>query len=79
MPHEVELTLTGELGSDTTEGSCTYLQTADGTRYELLFRPGVPPATGGTVTVRGELMPDMASICMIGPIFLVTEVIANDR
>ena len=75
--------LTGIVGSDTVEGSCVYLETSDGTPYELLYAPGaglLPPAIGSTVTLEGELMPDMASICQIGPIFMVTEVVAtSDR
>jgi hypothetical protein len=88
--------LTGVLGADSIEGGCPYLETVDGTRYEVLYPTGwnvdrasgalsdptgaVVAGPGAVITVRGEEASDMASICMIGPIFMVTEVVAtSDR
>ena len=87
--------VTGELGADSVEGGCAYLQAADRVRYEVLYPDGwrvtASPlelrnpegdvvATGGDlVTVRGSHAGDMASICMIGPIFRASEVVSIDR
>lgn len=84
--------LIGALGADSVEGGCAYLQAEDGTRYEVIYPDGwqVQPAplqlrnpegevvaTGGeTITVRGNEAGDMASICMIGPIFTADEVVS---
>ncbi len=85
-------TITGILGADTVEGGCTYLQAADGTRYEVSYPEGwrvqAAPlrlanpdgevvATGGeTITVRGRLAREMRSICQLGPIFDAVEVVS---
>lgn len=69
-----------------------YLQTADGTRYEVLYPDGrnlqlsplqligpdgaVHARAGDLVTVRGATANDMISICQIGPIFRATEVVS---
>ena len=82
--------LTGTLGADTVEGGCTYLEVEDGTRYQVVYPSGwkvtlsplalLDPAgevvaeAGDTITVRGSIAQDMASICQIGPIFRATEV-----
>lgn len=82
--------LTGVLGADSIEGGCGYLQTADGTRYEVIYPDGwalslsplqiidpdgeVVAEGGDEVTVRGSVASDMASICQIGPIFRATKV-----
>ena len=87
--------VTGELGADSVEGGCPYLEAADRVRYEVIYPDGwrvtAAPlelrnpegevvATGGdTVTVRGSHAGDMASICMIGPIFEASEVVSIDR
>jgi hypothetical protein len=83
--------LTGRLGADSIEGGCGYLQSADGTRYEVLYPDGwtltlsplaltspdgeVVARGGDEVTVRGNQATDMASICQIGPIFRASEVV----
>lgn len=83
--------LTGRLGADSIEGGCGYLQSADGTRYEVLYPDGwdlslsplaltspedeVVARGGDEVTVRGTEATDMASICQIGPIFRASEVV----
>lgn len=83
--------LTGVLGADSIEGGCGYLQTANGTRYQVIYPDGwelqlSPPqltspggevvARGGDeVTVRGATATDMASTCQIGPIFRAAEVV----
>ena len=82
--------LTGVLGADSTEG-CAYLETADGTRYEVIYPDGwtlsrsgptlsdpdgtVVARGGDEVTVRGGPEVNMASTCQVGPIFRATEVV----
>jgi hypothetical protein len=77
------------LGADSIEGGCTYLQTADGQRYEIIppdgwaLRKGaaelvapdgrVVARAGDAVTVKGHEA-DMVSICQIGPIIQAVEV-----
>lgn len=84
--------LSGVLGTDSIEGGCPYLETGDGTRYEVLYPTGwnvdrasgalsdptgaVVAGPGAVVTVWGEEASDMASICMIGPIFQASEVVS---
>ena len=86
--------MTGVLGADSVEGGCTYLEAPDGVRYQVIYPDGwqvqASPlqlenpagevvATGGeTITVRGRVADDMASICQIGQIFLATEVVSID-
>jgi hypothetical protein len=83
--------LTGVLGADSTEG-CAYLETGDGTRYEVIYPEGwtledsgptltdpdgsVVARGGDEVTVRGNPAEDMASTCQVGPIFRATEVVS---
>ena len=85
--------LTGTLGMAEIETGCPYLQSADGTRYEVLYPDGwelrrgplqlvAPDGTtvaraGDPVTVRGSVAGDMASICQIGPIFRADEVLTG--
>lgn len=84
--------LSGVLGADSIEGGCPYLETADGTRYEVIYPDGwnvdrasgalrdptgaVVAGPGDVVTVRGEEASDMVSICQIGPIFRAREVVS---
>lgn len=83
--------LTGSLGFDSAEGGCPYLETADGTRFQVVYPAGwqIDRATGQlvgpdgtrsqlgtTVSIRGSVRTDMASICQVGPIFLASEVIS---
>lgn len=88
-------TISGIFGSDTIEGGCAYLEAADGTRYEVIYPEGwtvlrspyrlqdpdgtIVASGGETITVRGEVASDMASTCMIGPIFRAAEVVTIDR
>ena len=85
--------LTGRLGVSEVEGGCPYLETPDGTKYEVIYPAGwtadpgsgalqaptgaVVPA-GRAITVRGVLMTDMVSTCQIGPIFHASEVVIRD-
>ena len=85
-------TYVGVLGADTIEGGCTYIQTADGRRYEIVppdgweLRAGAaefvaPDGTvvaraGDTVTVRGHEA-DMVSICQIGPIIQAVDIVSG--
>ena len=92
-PPDDEMHLTGTLGNDDIEGGCGYLQTKDGTRYEIIWPRGwkqqgsrlrdlsgtVVATAGDTITLRGSVARDMASTCQIGPIFRSTEVITIDR
>jgi hypothetical protein len=89
-----QATVTGTFGSDTIEGGCAYLKAADGTRYQVLYPDGwtlernpfrligpdgkVAASGGETISVRGSIADDMASTCMIGPIFRATEVVSVD-
>ena len=82
--------LSARLGADAVEGGCAYLETNDGTRYEVVYPRGwrvrlsplavidpngeVFATAGDEITVRGDIADDMASICQIGPIFRATEV-----
>jgi hypothetical protein len=83
--------LTGSLGFDSAEAGCPYLETADGTRFQVVYPAGwqIDRATGQlvgpdgtrsqlgtTVSIRGSVRTDMASICQVGPIFLASEVIS---
>lgn len=85
--------LTGVLGADSIEGGCGYLQTDDGTRYQVIYPAGwdlalsplqltspegeVVARGGDEVTVRGSVSTDMASICQIGPIFEASVVVTR--
>lgn len=89
------MTLTGTLGILNVEGGCSYLENDKGTRYEVLFPTGwdvdkstgelidptgdVSATAGDTVTVKGEIATDMASICQIGPIFRADQVVEVQR
>jgi hypothetical protein len=84
--------LTGFLGADSIEGGCAYLETEDGTRYEVIYPQGyeidrssatlrdpsgvVIASAGDVLTVRGEEASEMVSICQIGPIFQASEVVS---
>jgi hypothetical protein len=84
--------LTGRLGVAEVEGGCPYLETVDGTRYEVIYPNGwqldraamqlrdpggtLVAAAGDTVTIRGEVATGMVSTCQIGPIFQATEVVS---
>ena len=87
-----EGTYSGVLGADSIEGGCTYLQIADGQRYEIIPPDGwqlnkgaaefvAPDGTvvaraGDAVTVRGHEA-DMVSICQIGPIIQALDITAG--
>lgn len=87
---EAGMTITGQLASDDIEGGCAFVAADDGTRYEVLWPDGwnldratlelTNPdgqvvATGGDrITVRGQLAPDVGSICQIGPIIEAVDV-----
>ena len=86
--------LTGILGEDSIEGGCGFIESADGTRYEVIYPDGwdlelspvrlispdgeVVARDGDEITVRGREASDMASICQIGPIFTATDVVSVD-
>ncbi len=86
--------LTGTLGLAEIETGCPYLESADGTRYEVMYPDGwelqrsplqlvAPDGTtvaraGDEVTVRGSVADDMASVCQIGPVFRATDVVVGD-
>jgi hypothetical protein len=87
-----ETTYSGVLGADSIEGGCSYLQTADGKRYELLPPDGwhldkgsaqltgpdgaLVARAGDAITVKGHEA-DMVSICQIGPIIQAVEITAG--
>lgn len=83
--------VTGLLGADSIEGGCPYLEDDDGTRYQVLWPPGwtldrsslelsdpqgtVVARAGDEVSVRGEVAPEVATTCQIGPVFRASEVV----
>jgi hypothetical protein len=87
-----EATYSGVLGADSIEGGCSYLQTADGQRYELIPPEGwhldkgsaqltgpdgaLVARAGDAITVNGHEA-DMVSICQIGPIIQAVEITAG--
>jgi hypothetical protein len=88
-PSRPDATVTGRLGFDDIEGGCSFLETDEGTRYEVAYPvgwtidrmgaelrgPGGQVAHAGeSVTVRGAVATDRSSICQIGPIFVATAV-----
>lgn len=80
-------------GSQELEGGCAWLETGDAGRHEILWPDGyqvqfepvqllgpdgeVVASEGDRVTVHGRPADDMASICMVGPIFEASEVEAG--
>ena len=79
----------GVLTFDDIEGGCAYLETADGSKYEVIYPSGwvvdktsavlrgpdgVEAQAGATVTVEGTVATDRSSICQVGPIFQATTV-----
>ena len=81
--------VSGTLGFDDLEGGCAFIETEDGTRYEVIYPvgwtldrasgelrsdDGAVAMPGDAVTVRGAVATDRSSICQIGPIFVATEV-----
>jgi hypothetical protein len=81
--------LTGALTFDDIEGGCSYLQVADGTKFEVIYPEGWTldragavlrgPAgqlarAGAAVSVLGSLATGRSSICQVGPIFEATAV-----
>jgi len=83
-----DVSITGVLGFDAIEGGCGYVETADGTRYEVVWPRAwelrsyelrspdgtVVARVGDEVTVHGSEAEDRASICQIGPIFQASAV-----
>ena len=84
-----DITVTGRLGFDDIEGGCSFLETDEGTRYEVTYPDGWTldrthaelrgpggqlAGAGESVIVRGAVVTDRSSICQIGPIFEATEV-----
>jgi hypothetical protein len=80
---EAEMELTGTFtGDPELEGGCAWVETGDGTRYEVLWPDGYEvrweplellgpggetvAADGDAVRVRGAPAEDMVSICMVG-------------
>ena len=77
-------TIVGLLGGEEIEGGCYFVETDDGTRYEVIWPDGwmidargnlldptdeVVARPGDELTVRGQIAGDMGSICQIGPVF----------
>jgi len=74
----------GVLTFDDIEGGCWYLQTADGTRFEIIYpaewvldRPaavlrgpgGELARAGATIRVDGRIATGRSSICQVGPMY----------
>jgi len=85
-----EAVVTGMLAFDSVEGGCGYLETTNGTRYQVIYPTGwqIDGGTGhlhgprgedappgSQVSVRGSIVTDMASTCQVGPMFRAVEVI----
>ena len=81
--------MTGVLTFDDIEGGCTYLQTADGRRFEVIYPEGWAidracakldgPSgevvrAGESLTAKGSIARDRSSICQVGPIFEASSV-----
>lgn len=81
--------ITGVLSFDSVEGRCGFLETHDGTRFEVVYPGGWQldaqagvlrgPAgervvAGQTVTVRGSVAVGRSSTCQVGTIFQATSV-----
>ena len=86
--------ITGALTFDDIEGGCSYVQTADGTKFEVIYPEGwtldkatatvrAPDGTvvraGEMLTVDGAVARDRSSICQVGPIFQATAVSVGQR
>jgi hypothetical protein len=84
-------TVTGIVGAESIEGGCAYLETADGTRYEVIYPEGweIHRATGeltgpdgehagpgDLVSIRGSVAADRSSICQLGPIVQASVVLS---
>ncbi len=84
-------TVTGTVGVESIEGGCAYLETVDGTRYEVIYPEGweINRATGeltgpdgervgpgDRVSVRGSVAVGRSSICQLGPIFQASVVLS---
>ena len=82
-------TIEGALVFDDIEGGCSYVQAADGSKFEVIYPEGwaldrsaavlrgpggVVVAAGATVRVTGSVVTDRSSICQVGPIFQATSV-----
>jgi hypothetical protein len=89
-----EAAVTGKLVFDDIEGGCSYLQAADGTRYEVIYPESwtADPSSaelrgpdeqlaraGDLVSVRGSIARDRSSTCQVGPIFVATDVEVRAR
>lgn len=81
--------ISGVLSFDDIEGGCAVLETAGGTKYEVIYPAGWVldraaatlrgPAgevvrAGGELTVRGQVATGRSSTCQVGPIFQATSV-----
>ena len=86
--------VTGTFGFGAVEGGCAFLETPNGERYEVIYPRGwrldrstgslIGPEgqvvrSGDTITVRGSITNDIASICQVGPMFRATEVVEAPR
>jgi hypothetical protein len=81
--------VTGVLSFDDIEGGCAFIETQEGTKFQVLYPPGWQldraaavlrgPSgevvhAGDAVTVKGAVATDRSSICQVGPIFRATAV-----
>ena len=86
--------ITGALTFDDIEGGCSYVQTADGAKFEVIYPEGwtldkaaailrAPDGTvvraGETLTIEGAVARDRSSICQVGPIFQASSVTVGPR
>jgi|SRR5690606_31075842 len=66
--------LTGRVEFRDLEGGCLVL-VAGGKTYQLVGVDQRQARPGTTITVRGQVRTDVATICQVGPVFEVTEVV----
>jgi hypothetical protein len=81
--------ISGVLSFDDIEGGCGFLETADGTKYEVIYPAdwvldraaatlrgpaGEAVPAGSQLMVRGQVATARSSTCQVGPIFEATSV-----
>lgn len=67
-------TVTGRVEFRDIEGGCLVL-VAGAATYQLVGVDQRQARPGTTITVRGRVLTDVATICQIGPVFEVTEIV----
>jgi hypothetical protein len=71
-----EVTLTGQMEFLDIEGGCLVIR-AGNQAYQVIGKDREALRPGTTVTVRGRIRTDVFTICQVGPVFEVTEVLPS--